>query len=112
MLSVGGVHQESVPSRRYRRRPCTAVSRCSCSATWGSFRTWHQIQVPRLLVGVLLLALIPVAAMIPALAALALLTVMVVAIAAEAVRYMELREQVRHDDDPTAALHGREVGAG
>ena len=50
--------------------------------------------------------------MIPALAALALLTaVMVVAIAAEAVRYVELRERVRHDDDPTAALHGREVGA-
>ena len=76
------------------------------------FRTWHQLQVPRLLVGILLLALIPVAATIPALAALALLTaVMVVTIAAEAVRYMELREQVRHDD-PTAALHGREVGAG
>jgi membrane protein YdbS with pleckstrin-like domain len=54
-----------------------------------------------------------VAAAIPALGALALVTaVMVVAIATEAVRYRELRESVRHDDDPAAALHGREVGTG
>jgi low temperature requirement protein LtrA len=73
-------------------------------------RTWHEVSVPRLVVGGLLLALIPAAATIPALAALALVTaVMVVAIATEAVRYQELREAVRHDDDPTAALHAREI---
>jgi low temperature requirement protein LtrA len=75
------------------------------------YRTWHEVSVRRLVVGVLLLALIPVAAAIPALAALALLVaVMIVAIATEAVRYRELREQVRHDE-PASALHGREVAA-
>jgi low temperature requirement protein LtrA len=81
-----------------------------CGYVGFKYRTWHEVSVPRLVVGVLLLALIPVAAAIPALAALALLGgVMVVAIATEAVRYRELREQVRHDD-PAAALHGRQVG--
>jgi low temperature requirement protein LtrA len=65
------------------------------------FRTWHRVTGRRLVVAVLLGALIPVAAELPALAALGLLTLVLVAmIASEAVQYSELREQVRHEDDP------------
>jgi low temperature requirement protein LtrA len=62
------------------------------------YRTWRQLTVRRTAVAVLLLALIPVAAELPALAALGLLTaVMVAMIATEAVRYSEFREQIRHE---------------
>jgi low temperature requirement protein LtrA len=62
------------------------------------YRTWHQVTVRRLLVAVLLAALIPLAAQLPALAALGLLaTVMVAMIASEALRYSEVREQIRHE---------------
>lgn len=63
------------------------------------YRTWHQVTGRRLVVAVLLGALIPVAAEVPALAALGILAgVMAVMIASEAMRYSEVREQVRHDD--------------
>jgi low temperature requirement protein LtrA len=68
------------------------------------YRTWHQVTVRRPAVAVLLAVLIPVGAGLPALAALGLLAaVMVAMIATEAVRYSDLREQVRHEDPPTAA---------
>jgi low temperature requirement protein LtrA len=63
------------------------------------YRTWHQVTVRRLLVAGLLVVLIPAAMQLPALAALGLLTaVMVAMIATEAVRYSEVREQIRHED--------------
>ncbi len=55
--------------------------------------------VRRIVFGILLIALLPLAAELPALAALGLLTaIMVTMIATEAMRYPELREQVRHED--------------
>jgi low temperature requirement protein LtrA len=63
-------------------------------------RTWGQVTVRRLVVSGLLLALLPLARAMPALAALALLAgVMVAMIATEAVRYAELRERIRHEED-------------
>jgi low temperature requirement protein LtrA len=63
------------------------------------YRTWHQITVRRLAVAGLLALLVPVAMELPALAALGLLAlVMVAMIASEAVRYSEVREQIRHED--------------
>ena len=65
------------------------------------YRTWHRVTGRRLVVAVLLGALIPVAGELPALTALGLLTsVLVAMIASEAMQYSELREQVRHEDDP------------
>jgi len=65
------------------------------------YRTWHRVTGRRLVVAVLLGALIPAAGELPALGALGLLTAVLVAmIASEAVQYSELREQVRHEDDP------------
>jgi hypothetical protein len=50
---------------------------------------------------VVLGALVPLAAKIPALAALGLLAaVMSVMIATESMQYSEVREQIRHEDDP------------
>jgi low temperature requirement protein LtrA len=63
------------------------------------YRTWHSISVRRLMVAVLVIALGPIAAELPALVALAVLAAVVVAlVASEAVRYSELREQIRHED--------------
>jgi low temperature requirement protein LtrA len=63
------------------------------------YRTWHHVAVRRLVVAALLLVLIPAARELPALAALGLLAaVMVVMIATEAVRYSEVREQIRHEE--------------
>ena len=63
------------------------------------YRTWHHVAVRRLIVAVLLAALVPVATELPALAALGLLAaVMIAMIASEAVRYSEVREQIRHED--------------
>jgi low temperature requirement protein LtrA len=63
------------------------------------YRTWHHVAVRRLVVAALLFVLIPAARELPALAALGLLAaVMVVMIATEAVRYSEVREQIRHEE--------------
>jgi low temperature requirement protein LtrA len=62
-------------------------------------RTWGQVTIGRLIVAVLICALIPLAMELPALAALGLLTaVMVAMIATEAVRYSDVREQIRHEE--------------
>jgi low temperature requirement protein LtrA len=62
------------------------------------YRTWGQVSVRRSVVALLICALIPLGAELPALGALGLLTtVLVVMIASEAVRYAEVREQIRHD---------------
>jgi low temperature requirement protein LtrA len=62
-------------------------------------RTWRRVTVRRLAVAVLLVALIPLAKELSALAALALLAgLLVVMIASEAMRYSELRERVRHEE--------------
>jgi low temperature requirement protein LtrA len=79
------------------------------------FRTRHEVTARRPAVAVVMIALIPLAAELPALTALGLLTaIMVAMIASEAVRYAELRERVRHEDDfgsdPAEALHGRPDG--
>ena len=64
------------------------------------YRIWHHISVQRVIAAALLIALIPVASILPALAALGLLTaVMVGLIVLEAVRFSEFRERVRHEDD-------------
>ena len=65
------------------------------------YRTWHKVTGRRLLVAVVLGGLVPLAAEIPALAALGLLAaVMCVMIATESMQYSEVREQIRHEDDP------------
>ena len=64
------------------------------------YRTWRQVTGRRLVVGVLLVVLIPIAAELATLATLGLLAaVMVTMIASEARRYSELRERVRHEDE-------------
>ncbi len=63
------------------------------------WRNWHHVTVQRVVVGVLLLALIPVGTRIPALAALGLLAaVMVGLIAFESIHYAEFRERIRHEE--------------
>jgi low temperature requirement protein LtrA len=74
-------------------------------------RTWGQLSLRRVVVGVVICALIPLATQLPALAALALLTAVIVAlIATEAVRYSEAREQVRHED-AGPEVHGARPGS-
>ena len=76
------------------------------------YRTWRQVTVRRLAVAVLLWALIPLAKELPALVALGLVTViLVVMIASEAVRYAEVREQVRHAE-AGPDVHGTHAAAG
>jgi low temperature requirement protein LtrA len=71
------------------------------------YRTWRRVTVRRVLVALLVAGLIPLAAELAALAALGLLTaVLVVMIASEAVRYSELREQVRHEEVGSEAHAG------
>ncbi len=73
------------------------------------YRTWRRVTARRLVVAGLLIALIPPAAELPALVALGLLAaVMTAMIASEAVRYSELREQIRHEED-AALSHGDPV---
>ena len=72
------------------------------------YRIVHSASVHRIVTSVLLLALVPFAAQVPALAALGLLTaVMVGVIAFEAVRFSEIREQVRHEEDAAVSRLGR-----
>jgi hypothetical protein len=57
------------------------------------------VTVRRLVVAVLLLVLFPAAMELPGLGALGLLAaVMVAMIASEAIRYSEVREQIRHEE--------------
>ncbi len=70
------------------------------------YRTWRSVAVRRLVVAVVVIALGPLAAELPALAALALLTaVMVALVASEAVRYVEARELIRHDEEAGPEVH-------
>ncbi|HEX6843948.1 MAG TPA: low temperature requirement protein A, partial [Actinomycetota bacterium] len=64
------------------------------------YRNVHSVNVQRIVAAAALLALIPAAARIPALAALGLLAAVAVGlIVFEAVRFSELRERVRHDEE-------------
>ncbi len=70
------------------------------------YRIWHHITWHRVVVAVLALALIPVGAQLPALAALGLVaTVMVCLIVYESLKLSEFRERVRHEDDALGAGH-------
>ncbi|HEX5949749.1 MAG TPA: low temperature requirement protein A [Actinomycetota bacterium] len=63
------------------------------------YRTWRSLAVRRVVVAVLVIALGPLAAELPALAALGLLSAVLVAmVASEAVRYLEVREAIRHEE--------------
>jgi low temperature requirement protein LtrA len=73
------------------------------------YRIVRRANVHRSVAGALLLALIPLAAQIPALAALGLVTaVMVAVIAFEAVRFSDIREQVRHEADAAVSDLGQD----
>jgi low temperature requirement protein LtrA len=68
------------------------------------YRNWRHVTVRRAVAAVLLIALVPLAANLPALGGLGLLTaVMVVLIALEALRFAEFRERVRHEEDAAIA---------
>jgi low temperature requirement protein LtrA len=72
------------------------------------WRNIRSINIQRSVVGVALLGLIWPAASIPALGALALLTgVMVALIAFEAIRFSDIRDQVRHGEAIVVAQLGR-----
>jgi low temperature requirement protein LtrA len=74
------------------------------------YRIVHSVTVHRMVASALLLALVPLAALVPALAALGLLTaVMVGLITFEAVRFSEIREQVRHEEDAAVSRLGRDA---
>jgi low temperature requirement protein LtrA len=73
------------------------------------YRTWRSVAVRRLVVAVVVIALGPVAAQLPALAALGLLAaVMVALVASESVRYLEAREAIRHEE-AGPEVHRREA---
>ena len=64
------------------------------------WRNTHTVNPHRTIVALLLLALIPVAALLPALATLGLLAVILVAlIAFESIRFAAARDAVRHHDE-------------
>ena len=64
------------------------------------FRIWHHVFVQRVVAAALVLAAIPLAAVMPALGALGLLTALLVGlIAFESTVHSEFRERVRHEDD-------------
>jgi low temperature requirement protein LtrA len=68
------------------------------------YRIWRHITIQRVAAACLLVALIPPASALPALAALAMLTVVMMGlIALEAVRFSEFRDRVRHEDDQAPA---------
>jgi low temperature requirement protein LtrA len=65
------------------------------------FRIWRHISVQRVIAALLLLALIPAAAQVPALASLAFATAVLVGlIAYESTTRSEFRERVRHEVEP------------
>lgn len=70
------------------------------------WRNTHSVNPHRTVVALLLLALIPVAAQLPALATLGLLAAILVAlIAFEAIRYAARRDAVRHHDEIATSGH-------
>jgi len=72
------------------------------------YRNVHTINVQRVAVAVLLLALIPLAAQLPALGALALLAgVLVALITLEAVLFADVRQRVRHEEDIAVSHLGK-----
>jgi low temperature requirement protein LtrA len=72
------------------------------------WRNVHSINVQRIVVGVVILLLIWPASDLPALGSLTLLTaVMVALIAFEAIRFSDIREQVRHGEDIAVSRLGR-----
>ena len=67
------------------------------------WRNVHRFSVQRLVCAVVLLALIPLAVEVPALATLAIVAALLAAlIAYENVRFAELRERLRHQLGPRA----------
>jgi len=69
-------------------------------------RNVHTLNVQRLAVALLLLALVPLAAMLPALAALGLLAAVTAGLVGyEAVRFAEVRDRVRHLDQIAVSDH-------
>jgi low temperature requirement protein LtrA len=73
------------------------------------YRIVRRANVHRSVAAALLLVLIPFAARIPALAALGLVTAVLVAVIAfEAVRFSDIREQVRHEEDEAVSRLGRD----
>jgi low temperature requirement protein LtrA len=73
------------------------------------YRIVRRANVHRSVAAALLLVLIPLAARIPALAALGLVTAVLVAVIAfEAVRFSDIREQVRHEEDEAVSRLGRD----
>jgi low temperature requirement protein LtrA len=72
-------------------------------------RSTHIVSIQRVAVAVALLALVPLAAQLPALASLTLLTAISVGLVAfESLRYAEDRARIRHE----AASHGRSQAEG
>jgi low temperature requirement protein LtrA len=68
------------------------------------YRLVHTVGVQRLVTALVLVALIPIGTLVPALVALGVLTaVMVALITFEVIRFAELRERVRHDEDVAAS---------
>jgi low temperature requirement protein LtrA len=66
-------------------------------------RNWHTVSRVRLIVTTVIVALIPLAALMPAIGALGLLTtVMVGLVAYESLTFSELRESVRHEENAAA----------
>jgi low temperature requirement protein LtrA len=73
------------------------------------YRLVRSVNVQRIVVAVLLLAMVPVAAAIPALAALGVVAgILVGLIAFEAVRFSEIRERVRHEEEVAVSHLGRD----
>ena len=86
---------------RWRSSPPSASAvawRCTCSAHVAfRLRNVHTLNTARLTVAIVLLALIPVATTIPALAAMAIVAALMVALLSyEFIHFHEARERLRH----------------
>jgi len=76
------------------------------------YRNVHSVNIQRVVVAAVLLALLPVAVRIPALAALGLLTAILSGlIAFEAVHFAGVRERVRHEGDAAVSVFARSAEA-
>jgi hypothetical protein len=68
------------------------------------FRLWRHVSAQRVVVAGLLMALIAPASTVPALAALGILAAVVVGlIALESVRFSDVRQRARHEDEELAS---------